>query len=356
MRILFLNSARVWGGNEQWTWLCVRELNRLGHAAFLAYRRETVGGRFNVEKIRCPFFNEADLWTLWRLYRFVKRENIQCLVPTKRKDYVLAGWLRMLTGIPCLLRLGIVRDVSKDPFQRFVLSRMCDGIIVNAAAIRDVLCRVGGVPENKVRVIYNGVDTQVVKRLAESASGPVRFFPFQLCGTGMLTARKRFDLLIRATWHLAEELGVKEAGTVIVGDGPERRSLEALADRLGIRARIRFAGHLENPFPLVAASDIFVSASEAEGLSNALLEAMALGKPVVTALAGDAAVAVTDGINGLLWRDRSPKTLAKLLNDLYHSPELRSALGEQAARTVRERYSTERMAKEVAQFCQEVAG
>ena len=138
MNFLFLNSARTWGGNEKWVRLAATSL-QTEHQSYLAYRSPIVGNNIPVKQYMLPFRHEADLSTLASLVRLVYRHKIDVLIPTKRKEYVLAGIVSMICGCSNILRLGIVRDLSGKPFQAFVFNRLADGVIVNAEPVKEKL-------------------------------------------------------------------------------------------------------------------------------------------------------------------------------------------------------------------------
>ncbi|NTU86850.1 MAG: glycosyltransferase, partial [Chlorobiaceae bacterium] len=90
MKILLMNSARSWGGTEKWTRMAAETLAE-EHEVCLAYRREVIGSRFTVRKYRLPCVSHIDLYTLFRLVQIIRKERIEVIIPTKRKDYLLAG-------------------------------------------------------------------------------------------------------------------------------------------------------------------------------------------------------------------------------------------------------------------------
>ena len=111
MKYLFLNSARRWGGNERWTALAAQGL-AVRNEVFFAYRKMEIGSRFDVPKYRLPFWNELDMLSISRLIFLIKKHHIDILIPTKRKDYVLAGFAAKAMGKKNVLRLGIERSIK----------------------------------------------------------------------------------------------------------------------------------------------------------------------------------------------------------------------------------------------------
>jgi len=152
---------------------------------------------------------------------------------------------------------------------------LADQVIAVSAGVRDGLIAGYGIPGRKVRVIYNPIDGDRIRARAAEPPGlalPDRY----IVGVGRLVANKNFRLLIEAygAAGIAEEL-------VILGEGTERRNLERLIGELGLQGRVLLTGYVANPYPVMRGARAFVSSSNAEGFPNALVEAMALGCPVV---------------------------------------------------------------------------
>ena len=132
---------------------------------------------------------------------------------------------------------------------------------------------------------------------------------------------------------------------VLVGDGPDEGPLRALAARRGLAARVSFLGHRQDPLPFMAAGDVFVQPSLSEGMSNALMEAMALGRCIVATRVGAAADLLEDGVQALLPLPTVPG-LAKAINRTLADPGLRDRLGE-AARKRAESFSADRITSQL---------
>ncbi|NTV61878.1 MAG: glycosyltransferase [Chlorobiaceae bacterium] len=351
MNFLFLNSARKgWGGNEKWTLLAAKALDERNGVS-LAYRDSRLGERFPVKKFRLPFIAELDPLTLFGLVRIIRRERIDVLIPTKRKDYVLAGLAGRMSGAVNILRLGIDRPLPDSLLHRLIYHWLADGIIVNAEQIKQTLCRTPWIQPDNIRVIYNGLDCrELEKSTQENYPKP---FTFTVVSAGALIARKGFDFLIRSFARFLELSPDAQAGLVIAGDGPERKELEALAARLHISEKVLFKGFLQNPYPLMKTSDVFVSASKSEGLSNALLEGMFLECVPVSTFSGGADEIIEDGENGFLVTCGDQEKLAAILEELYRNPASRRSIASAAQKTASQKFSISGMKQEILDFCTE---
>ncbi|MEO8505942.1 MAG: glycosyltransferase, partial [Acidobacteriota bacterium] len=185
-----------------------------------------------------------------------------------------------------------------------------------------------------VAIIPNGLPFDLVvdgaARSPRSAQGSPPAAP--LVCAGRLQVDKRVDLLL----HAVAELAPRMDGPLltVIGDGPQRAALEALAERLGIFARVRFLGRLPQAVDVWAAlgeAQIAVQPSAREGFGIFPLEAMAAGLPVVYTRAADSAVSelVRDGVEGLA-AEGNAESLAAALGALLTDPDRRRRLAENA--------------------------
>lgn len=159
---------------------------------------------------------------------------------------------------------------------------------------------------------------------------------------GHLAGHKGHRYLLEAASRLLRaEPGT---GVALVGEGALRRELEARAAALGGAERVRFTGFRRDVAALVRGFEIFAFSSTHEGTPNAVLEAMALGKPVVATRAGGTDEVVQDGVTGLLVPPRDPAALADALLYLLRHPEQGRTFGRAGRRRVEELFTVERMA------------
>jgi glycosyltransferase involved in cell wall biosynthesis len=193
-----------------------------------------------------------------------------------------------------------------------------------------------GVPKDRLVLIYNAVEP---RDGVEPLPVPLKT-PIKAVTVGRLIPLKRVDGLLEALKELPD------LGLVVVGDGPERPRLERLARDLGVSDRVYFAGQRskKEALGLMAACDLFVLNSAHEGLPYVVLEAMALGLPVVATAVGGTPEVVRDGETGLLvpLNGELTGTLKRVVND-YH---LRQVLAQRARHWVCQNLSAEQMVKQ----------
>jgi len=225
-----------------------------------------------------------------------------------RVPVVLAG-KRSLTG-SSLSERGAWRGIA----------RLSDTVLVNAEALREQGECLG--MRAHWAVVRNGVD---VARFAspetrEAARARLGLDPNRaVVGTiGRLEPRKGYEVLLAAMQVIAARTNGTCPQVLLVGDGPLREALERRTDEVGLGHVVRFTGNLSDVRPALAAMDVFVLPSHEEGMSNALLEAMASGRPVVATAVGGTGELVADGRTGLLVPPAAPAELAEAVQCLLH--------------------------------------
>ena len=192
-------------------------------------------------------------------------------------------------------------------------ARHAAGIVTVARALKDDLVRVG-VPAGRIEVLRNGVDLQLFRPIErEAGRRKLELSRTTLLSVGHLIPRKAHDLVIRAMRWLPE------MGLIVVGDGPERGGLVALARESGAGERVRFVGALaqEELRNYYGAADALVLASSREGWANVLLESMACGTPVVASKIGGTPEVVSEPEAGVLMAERTPEAIADAVQRLF---------------------------------------
>jgi glycosyltransferase involved in cell wall biosynthesis len=160
---------------------------------------------------------------------------------------------------------------------------------------------------------------------------------FIVVGLGRLVAIKGFDLLARALPAVVAQ--IPSARVLLVGDGAERAHLGAIAASMGVAERLRMTGETTDVASYLAAADVVAVPSRNEGMGRVIVEAMALGLPVVATAVGGIPDVVTDGECGRLVEPEDVDALAAALIELGRDPALRRKLGEAAVRRA-EAFST----------------
>jgi glycosyltransferase involved in cell wall biosynthesis len=203
-----------------------------------------------------------------------------------------------------------------------------DSVIAVSAGVAQGL-KQRGIPADRVAVIHNPVISEDLIMQADAgdahpwASGPEPL----LVAMGRLVSQKGYPTLLRA---LAKVRRTHPARLVVFGDGPDRPALEAEAQHLGIDQAVAWAGFAANPFPTLRSATLFVMPSLWEGFPNALLEAVALGLPVVATDCQWGPREMLGPDSGLLVPPGDDAALAEAIRRLLGNDQLRREYGRRA--------------------------
>jgi glycosyltransferase involved in cell wall biosynthesis len=186
--------------------------------------------------------------------------------------------------------------------------------------------------------IENGIDWQALERTRANCPPRQHADVFTIVCVGRLMPAKGQGLVLAALASL--RLTVPKAELLVVGGGPDAQVLLARARELGVSDAVHFLGDRNDVACLLGNSDVFVHASQSEGLSNAVLEAMAVGLPSVVVAAPGVTECHVDGSTAYIVR-REITQLSDRLGLLAQDAELRGRMGQAARARVREHYSIE---------------
>lgn len=262
-----------------------------------------------------------------------------------------------IRGIVASTRTGTTYSRWHEGFFDRRLSKRTYMRIVNSEGVRENLVRTVGLPRDRIRVIYNGVDenrlaasapsAELRRRLAWPADAPV------LLAVGRLVPEKNYPMLLRAIQGLRNRIpGIRAA---IAGWGRLDATLATLRAELGLDDCVEFLGRREDVADLMHAADVFAMSSNSEGFSNALLEAMWVGLPVVSTRVNGAVEIVRDGENGFLVDVGDERAFEARAERLLRDAELRRRLGDGASHDVQQRFSMSAMVAAHMQVYEEAA-
>jgi glycosyltransferase involved in cell wall biosynthesis len=308
------------------------------------FRNQTLwefGGVKGLRKLGGYLYIGSLLWYLWR------RRNRYDVIHVHGLNYhtfaavLAARWLNKKT-ITKLANSGKASDIEKMRqdrqlvFARFMLptALRCDRFVaLNETIVQELV--EAGVPRSRIVRLSNGVDLDGI----DPRRQPTLHRPPRVVFVGRLHRQKGLDTLLRALRVLMDDRQGDGVRLVLVGDGPEREALEQLSLGLGVDEIVDFVGIVDDVAPYLKDADIFVLPSHAEGLSNALLEAMAFGIPVIVSNVPGNTDAVEDNRTGLIFEVGDAPALAAGIARLLDDSDLRERLGRAARESVEESYS-----------------
>ncbi len=329
------------GGADRVTVTLLRELDRRRFRPMLVLMRAE-GSLLEEVPADVPVHDLASrsLWTAWLpLARLLRRLSPRVLLSTSSGANLIACLAHRVAGREMRLVLSERNVLYRDQgrFKRHLQAMLkrwlyprADCVTAVSRGVADDLRDRLGLPEERIRVVYNPVVTADLTELEKvepddpwlADGGPV------VLAAGRLVPAKGFDHLLAAFAELNTD---PSARLVILGEGPERTALDRLARDLGINDRVRFAGFDPNPFRYMSRCAVFVLSSRYEGLPGALIQAMACGAAVVACdcPAGPAEI-VEDGVDGFLVPPGDRPAMVARIAALLDDPEMRRRLGEVA--------------------------
>ncbi len=363
LRVMFLITSMPVGGAETLLVNLVRCFDRQRIEPLIACLKEP-GELGEVIRKEVPLYDSLiggkfDIRVILRLRKLFRYEQVDAVITVGAGDKMF--WGRMAAkyaGVPVILSAlhstGWPDGVGK---LNRMLTPITDGFIAVAGDHREFLIDFEKFPEHKVRLIPNGIDSSRFVFNGEARSqfrkeyGIPEHAP--VCGiVAALREEKNHDMFIK----LAEHCGKKNTDShyVIVGDGPERERLEAIAGKTEISERIHFTGTRKDIPELLSAFDIFALTSHNEASPVSILEAMSCSRPVIAPDVGSISQAVIDGKTGFLFEKGDFEGAAKRWMQLISNADLMRRMGNDGRQHVVSYGSLESMTEGYQRLVEEI--
>lgn len=360
--ILYVLHSLGRGGTENGV---VNLLNRMDPARFRFTIALTERNRDMLERVERPGVEVVSVRRRWgndplypaQLYALCRRIRPD-LIHTRNFSCIEGLAAGRLAGVRAVLHSEHGRDVDeavsfkrRRVFLRSLLYRFADRVVTVSEELREALLAQVDVAPEKLQCVPNGVDLgrfavrggrEKVRREFGVAPGevvigslgrhdPVKDYRSLIRGFASLVASRRNDP------------SLPRVRLVLCGEGPEHAALRALAAELGLADDVVFPGFRNDVPDVLAAFDAFVLPSVTEGMSNAILEAMATGLPCIATQVGGNGELVSHGVNGLLVPPASPESLAAAMHVVADDADERHRMGHASRRRAEFRFSLDGM-------------
>jgi len=284
----------------------------------------------------------------FRIALYLKKEKVDILhtyLFTANTWGRLGGIIARTPVIVASERNAIPWKNSLHIFLDSILSLFTSRIVACSSAIRELNLRKGFIKEEKISVIYNGVDTEKFKPGKKKKSRKELALPENaliIGSAGRLHWCKGYRFLLEAVNSLKNTY--PHLYLMLVGEGEERKNLEKLVERLDLRERVIFTGEVEEVLPFIQSWDVGVFPSLHEGFGISIAETMACGIPVIASRTGGIPEVV--GKAGIMVERGNSCQLAKAIEKLIGSPSLRETLGKEGRKRIEKYFSISRTVNE----------
>ena len=302
--------------------------------------------------IKNPFkFVASILFLIKDILKFIKTNRIQFIqshLGVANQLGVIAGKLSKIPAFPTIhnTMAFVDRRNLMDPrvhlikILNAVIYRLADQVIAVSHEVKKITEREFHLPPGRVTVLQNGIvsDSLSVERAFLEKEFPDAADKLKIIGVGALTYQKFFSVLVRAAAELAER-NFSEFFIMIVGEGVEEEPLARLIEELKLKNHVHLLGFRGDVISLLKASDLFVMPSRYEGLSIAMIEAMACNLPVIASNAPGLRDYVNENINGLPFEVGNHVELSEKILRLANDNALRKKLSQGAGETFAAHYN-----------------
>ena len=284
-----------------------------------------------------------DIGSLWKLYRFLRRERFDVIISNLFFTDIVLRIAAIAARVPVILtyEVNVTSTVSR---RRLVVERILawctDTFIANSKEVLETTARRLSLAQNRIALNYSGIDLtsssysiEPRERQALRASHGLVDADIAIVAAGSLTEQKGHTYLIDAFDIVRKKNAGRSVQLIIFGEGELRGELQQQITRLGL-ARVAKLPGVAPVKEIVGIADIFIMPSLWEGMSVMLLEAMAAGTPIIATDVSGSRELITDAENGFLVPPKNARALAKRIVALLHDTALRARFGRASIKEV----------------------
>jgi len=349
---LFVDAERIWRGGQDQLLTLLRGLALLDHRVCLVCHPRTLleqrARDAGVEVYPLAFRKGAALVSIFRCWSLLRRLKPDILAFNTPRPILLFNLASRFAPV----RARIIFRRVNFPLHRNLVTRLkytwgIDCIVAISESICSQL-KAGGIPPSRIHTVYEGIDLTPYSQPPATPGRGTRE-PMIVGTVAHLSPEKGLSYLIEAAARIPGI--VNRARFVIVGEGRCRKDLEHQVRTNRLEGCFRFLGFLNVPVEQLSQFDIFVLPSLSEGLSSAILNAMAASLPVIATEVGGIPELVRHGENGLLVPPADAGALARAIENLIEHPEEARQMGRKGRQIIQERFTLERKIGETERLC-----
>ncbi len=354
MRIVQIEKQRGWSGQPTQVFLTAKGLHQRGHKVLMVCQPDSTVGKnaeaIGIEVMYLPMKNWRLFTSAVKLGRYLRKEKYVILHAHGARDHLLTILARLISRKGRVLRTKHnVNPVKNGLLQYHYLTHKLSGVSKAACATLEQ----AGVPQDKISLIYSAFDISGFFP-QEPSSAILKEFnigknDFVIgCLGRLISPTKGIETLLRAATLILEKM--PNARFLIAGR-PSKAHLQLVKD-LGIADRVIFPGFRNDVPQILSCTDIYVQPSLKEALGSAILQAMAMGKPVAASNTGGIPELVKDNETGLLFEPKNPEALAQAVLKLAENETGRLKMCSLGRKRILESFTLDRMIDEIESWYQ----
>lgn len=337
LRILHTEASCGWGGQEIRILSESQRLAERGHHLTIATPKH---GMLYQRASQCPDIHVVDLplhkktiGNLLAVRRWLKANPVDVINTHSTKDACLVALAQCLLKrrIPTVRTRHLSLLIKREPFTRWLYTRATKHIVTTGTLIKSTLEQRNGYPADRITSVRTGIDlTRYQKKDPRTAKADLGLAADKqyIILVANLRPSKGTHLLLEA-WQRIEKC-YPSWQVLIVGDGLHYPELKEQVKRLGLQSRVKMVGHQDYPEKWLQASDLFVLPTFTEGVSQSVMQAMAVGLPIITTPVGSTTDILEEGVTGILIPPGEPEAIVRAITDLIDNKSKREMLGNNA--------------------------
>jgi len=359
-RIVFLEDSPAWGGVEKWILSLAQEIKNYGYEVSIATPLNgELGKRARQSSLKVfPIKLNGKLrvfnpFSLYKFSSYLKKNDVKVLFLNGSKEFKFGGLSAYLARTEKVIyRRGSDIPIPGNFYNRFLMQNVVSVVVVNSRASKHSILQNSRkwFSEDKIKVIYNGVDLNIfnpngaVTQIRKAFNIPDDHAIISCIGR--LTGQKGYEYTLEAVSKAYKN--TKGFSVLIVGKGKLETKLRKLVEQKGLDKIVFFLGFRQDIPEILRATDFLLLTPLWEGAPNVILEAMACGRPVISWKVSGIPELITDGETGYLCENKYIEGVASKIREMVEkrrSSQIKE-MGENARRRAETMFSKERMVKE----------
>jgi len=363
--IVFLNSCPVWGGGEKWTFTTAKVLAEdpefnvhiaAGKNTELYKRAKEAGLKTEAVEVKSGI-TVLNPFKAKKFINFLKEKKIDIMFLNMSQDLKFGGVTGKIAGLDKIIyRRGSAIPIKDRFYNKFLLKDCVTDIIANSKATKETILKNTShwLNENKIEVIYNGIDIKKIDQAAKNSVDLKKEFNIKdekiiIGNIGRLSYQKGHEFLIEAIELLKQERD--DFVVLIIGDGEREAEIKNLVNDKGLGDYIIFTGFRDDVYNLLPGLDFLVHTARWEGFGFVIAEAMAAGLPVVSTDVSNISEIIVDGKTGYLAEAGNPEDIKNKVLKMMENDK--DGFEKRGRKVIKDKFTLDKMIKNIEKFLED---